>query len=212
MAIAPFTCYIKVALPPQLTKWEDYWLQVHGFWLIISKKLGAPGYFVIPLDLVQLQSGETETNIQNSLYIETSPESGAHKLYISSTSRIEIIELFKALNTGWSFFRSNFQAGKGQEDTECEYRVASGFMNLSHERRRLALTRDRLIVGDSKVYPIHTILAMTGKQGDPNCTTRLLITVQTPEGPQQKEFSEIAPQDMKRMYWSYLMHIKALAS
>jgi hypothetical protein len=206
-----FNCFIRVAIPPQTTKWEDYWLQITEFWLVISKKLGAPGHFVLPLDLTRLESGETDTNIQNSIFIETSPESGGHKLYIASTSRIEIILLFQALTAGWNFFKTAYQARRPIDVAECDYQVSSGFMNLSKEKKRLILNQETLIVGDSKQYPLASIFSMTSKQGDPSCSTKLIINVQTPDGNQQKEFAGLNPNDMRKMYASFLMHAKALA-
>jgi hypothetical protein len=213
MSIAPFTCFIKVALPHQLTKWDDYWLQIHGYWMTLAKKINSPGHFQLPLDLVVVRGGESETNIQNSLFIETSQESGSHRLYISSTSRIETIQLFQALNVGFNFFKSSFQAGKRQERTECEYHVSSGFMNLSKGKRKLVLTREGLIVSDSKQYPLSTIISMSGKQNDQACGTKLVVTIKGPDDSlQQKEFAVISPTEMMRMCSSFLMHAKALAA
>lgn len=213
MSIAPFTYYIKVALPNQLTKWEDYWLQIHGYWMTLAKKIGSPGYFQLPLDLVSVRSGEAEINIQNSLFIETSQESGSHKLYISSTSRIETIQLFQALNAGFKFFKNSLEAGKGQERTECEYQVSSGFMNLSKGKRKLVLTLEGLIASDSKHYPLPTIISMSGKHNDQSCGTKLIVTVKGPDDAlQQKEFSGVSPTEMMRMCSSFLMHAKALAA
>jgi hypothetical protein len=206
----PFTSYVRV-LSDQASKWDDYWVQVYDFWLVISKKLSGPGHFILLLDLVALRSGEPETHIQNCIYLETSLESGGHKLYLSTISRIDIIQLYQVLDLGWTFFKSTFESGKFGEDAMCEYLVATGFMNLSRERRKLTSRGDSLIVDDSKRYPLHSIISMTPRQGDQNCGTKLLVTIQTHDGTQQKEFSGLVTTEMMRMYSSLLMQVKALA-
>jgi hypothetical protein len=115
------------------------------------------------------------------------------------------------LDLGWTFFKSNFESGRFRENTECEYSVSTGFMNLTRERRKLILRGDQLIVSDSKQYPLHSIISMTPKQGDQNCSTKLTITVQTQDGTQQKEFSGLVVNEMMRLYSSFLMQAKALA-
>jgi hypothetical protein len=206
----PFTCYVRV-LPHQSSKWDDYWLQIYGFWLVISKKLGSPANFILLLDLVTLRSGEAETNLQHSVFLETSPESGGHKLFLSVTGRIEIIQLFQFLEVGWTVFKSDFDSGKFREDTECEYQAAAGFMSFSKERRRLTLRGGNLLVNDSKSYPLHSIISMTPKQGGQDCGTKLIVTIQTQDGTQQKEFSGLLPKEMMKMYTSFLMQAKSLA-
>jgi hypothetical protein len=175
MTTIPFTCFVKVAFPHQGTKSEDYWLQVYDCWMIISKKLGAPGHFIIPLDLQPICSGEKEDGgFQNSLFIETSQKSGGHKLYLVSTNRIETIQLFRAINAGWTVFKDSIQGRTFPAETVCEYDVPSRFMSFSRDKRRLALTADRLTVGDSKSYTLDSIVSMSAKQNDQACSSQTL--------------------------------------
>jgi hypothetical protein len=208
MPLVPFTCFLKVALPHQLTKWEDYWLQIQGFWLTLSKKINSPGHFFLPLDISHIDSAESETNNQNSIYFETSPESGCHRLYLSSMSRLEMIETFKAINAGASLFKSVYDSYTEIGNIECEYQVSSGFMNLTRERRKLVLSADRLMASDSKQFPLAKISSVCGKQGDPNCSSKLVVTVTGPDGITQKEFAGMAVQDLKKMCWAFLMRAK----
>lgn len=207
MSISPFTCYIKVAMPGQITKWEGYWLQIHGFWLIITKKIGQHCHFLVPLDLVKLVTGERETGVPNSLLLETSPASGAHKFYISSTSRIETILLFQALNVGCNVLKNVFQAGKLQEDAECDYQQSTRF---SKQTGKLVLTKHNLVVGSKEVIPIEEIISMSAKQNDQNCHNRLVVVTKVGGTIKTNEYHVTQPMALMKITSSFLMHVKAI--
>ena len=210
-SFVPFTCYIKVSLPPQVNKWEDFWLQIHGYWLIISKKIGEHAHFLLPLDLQQLASGEPDTGVQNCILLEVSKYCGSHKIYISSTSRIEIILLFQALNVGYNVLKNLFQGGKLQEDVECDYKASSGFMNLSRHTGKILLTRDELSIGGKEKYPISSIVSMSAKQNDVNCHHRLVLVIENEGVRKHRELHVTSiPVNLMRMTGAFLMRKKAL--
>jgi hypothetical protein len=210
MSFSPFTCYAKVALPQQLPKWENYWLQIRGCWLEIYKKVSMAAHFSILLDLASLTSGHEATNLQNSLFIESSVPTGSLKLYISSTSRCEIIHLFNALTKGWTHWKDISQGDKFKGDFECNSNPPSGFMKLSKKSQKFALTRDAFIV-DQKEYPITTIVSMSPKQNDPNSASKLIVTVQAEGGIQQREFAGLISSDTQKICTGFLIRLRDLA-
>lgn len=189
-------------------KWDDFWLQIHGFWLIITKKIGQHCHFLVPLDLVNLVTGETETGVANSLILETSAASGSHKFYISSTSRIETILLFQALNVGCNVLKNVFQAGKLQEDAECEYQQSTRF---SKQTGKIVLTKHEFIIGNKERVPLASIVSMSAKQNDQNCHNRLIIVTRNGESTKTSEYHISQPMALMKITSSFLMHVKALA-
>jgi hypothetical protein len=204
MTAPPFTSLVKLALPPQLTKWGDHWLQISGYWMTLSKELGAAGHILVPLDVQELRSAQPDTHIQNSLFIETSKESGSHRLCLSP----------RPSNCSRQSRRAPAaQGGDVPERTECEYRVSSGFMNLVKERRRLVLTRDKLAVTDAKQFPIASIVSMSPKQGDQACATRLVVAIRGADDVVQlKEFVGVTTTELRDICAAFLLRAKAIAA
>jgi hypothetical protein len=208
MSIAPFSCYIRVAIPPQLQKWENFWLQISGYWLYLSKKFNGSVNVSLLLDLVKLSSGHEDTNIQNSLFLESSVPTGSHKLYLSSLCRIEIIQVFQAITVGCGYLNSVFLAEKFREPAECSY-TSGGLLKMSKHSKKLILTGKDFIVSGQKQYPISSIISVSPKQNDQNCQSKLIVTIQTADaGPQQKEFSGLHSQELTKMCITFLMRAK----
>ena len=180
-----FQCFVKVAAGAQ-SKFEDYWLQISGIWLTISKKVGQQAFFLLPLDLAHLGSGEETTRIPNSIMLKTSQITGSHEIYIASSSRIEIILLFQALQTGWDQMKN--LPWKEKQEVACDYHVSHGLLGRSKQGGQLVLTPQELRIGDKEAYPIHELVSLSFKQNDPNCKSRLVLTVNTSDGKKQREF------------------------
>lgn len=206
-SIAPFTCFVKVSQPGQ-NKWEEFWLQVQGFLVFLAKKIGQPCHFMVPLDLVDLRSGETETGNQNTLYMESSTESGGIKLLLASTSRVEIILLYRALFVGCGLLKTIFEDGHLREEKTIDFISTSRF---SKNAGRLTLTGSELTIArgsEAEQIPMTSIISMSGRQNDQNCQNRLVLVYHGPEEVVRKEFSVAQSIDLWKIVGSFLMHRK----
>ena len=56
-----YLCFGKVAVAAASLKWEELWITVHGFWLEVTKKMGQPGLYVLPLHLSGLSAAFQES-------------------------------------------------------------------------------------------------------------------------------------------------------
>jgi hypothetical protein len=208
-AMRPFTCYVRTSLAHPPPKWDDFWLQIQGFWLVLSKKVGAPPHFLLPLDTLNLTSAETDTAFTNSLLLELSPKSGGHRLYFSAPSRIEIIKLYDALKSGSNEFTRSRNEGSVGGDFECDFQATSGFMNLSKRTEKLRFTGSGLTIGDMKQFPLESIVSLSAKQNDPNCQSKLVVSYLEADGStHQRELSGISPPELKQMYALFVIGVK----
>jgi hypothetical protein len=206
---AVFTCFTRASLSHQPSKWEDFWLQIDTFWLVLSKKVGTPPHFLLPLDIANVTPAETDTGLPNSLCLELSPKSGGHKLYFSSPSRIEVIKLYDALKAGSAEFIRYHQEGRSRGDFECEFQSSSGFMNLSKRTEKLKLTSTTVTIGENKQCPLESVVSLSAKQNDPNCQSKLVISYLDPDGSaHQKELFGIIPAELKQVYALFVMSVK----
>lgn len=203
-----FTCFVKVGIAGSPNKPEDLWLNIFGGWLTISKKVGQQVMFLLPLDLVCVQSGEEVTKLPNSLLLKTSPSTGSHELWIVSTSRIEIILLYQALNAGWDHLRNTLRAKNWTNDIECEYQISHGRLSFSKQTGKLVLSQTALRISDKESLPIHDIISMSFKQGDPNCNTRLIIV--TRGATKQREFQVAEMKAMKLILGFWRLQASAM--
>lgn len=194
-----YICYGKVAVAGQSLRWDDFWIQVRGFWLEISKKIGNPCYFVIPLDLASLTGGFQETNVQNSIALLTSPVTGSHKIYLQTTNRNDIIQLYHAIQNGRTALMYALQNNKLIQKTEFECETVAAFFNIGKSKLKLhASIKGFEFTGNkaSTKYPINKIHAVFAKMNDSSADTRLCLTVDENGSTSTKEFNCISHQNL----------------
>lgn len=193
-----FKAYVQIAFPPSPTKLENYWLQIDEFWLSLSKKFDKPPTYLFPIQIESLQSAGQETQKQNSLSLETSDLSGSHKIYIVSTNRVEIIQIYLALQNAQKIY--NIQMSEYEQnvpssiDIECE--ITSGFINRTRQKQILRINSQSISIPTdtdsnnspsdpnsamqqsavSSSFKIRDVVSITTKQNDVNCSHRVSIT------------------------------------
>ena len=192
-----FKAFVQIAFPPSPTKLENYWLHIDEFWFSLSKKFDKPPIYLFPIQIVNLQSAGQETQKQNSLFLETSELSGSHRIYIVSTNRVEIIQIYLALQNAQKIF--NIQMSEYEQnptssiDIECE--VTSGFINRTKQKQILRINAQSISIptdSDSNVsndpnmqsqqqvnslsFKMRDVALITSKQNDVNCSHRAIIT------------------------------------
>ena len=104
-----YLCFGKVALAASKILWEEFWIQINGFWIEIMKKVGQPDHFLIPLDLVRLESAYEVTELPNSIYLETSELTGSIKLYLYTINRFDCIQLYQKIQDGQKLLSTALQ-------------------------------------------------------------------------------------------------------
>jgi len=185
-----YLCVGKVALPGSVLRWDDYWIQVRDFWVEISKKVGQPNSFCIALDLATLEGSFSKTGIQNSIYLETTPYTGSFGIYISTTNRLDIIQLFQSIKKGQKILSDAISRRQIEKSCRFDVETASGFLGLGKERLVFQMTPNSLDINGQKGSALHyelpQILHITPKQNDQNCHTRISIALKENE---VKEFN-----------------------
>lgn len=192
-----FKAYVQISFPPYPAKLENYWLHIDEFWLSLSKKFDKPPIYLFPIQFVNLISAGQETQKQNSLLLETSELSGSHKIYIVSTNRVEIIQIYLALQNAQKIF--NIQMSDHEQnpvpsiDIECE--VTSGFINRTKQKQILRINPQSISIpsdsdlntsndpnspaqpqANSLSFKMRDVILITSKQNDVNCSHRAVIT------------------------------------
>ncbi|KAH0794476.1 hypothetical protein GPJ56_001501 [Histomonas meleagridis] len=100
MEVNRFICFGKIAQGQSALHWEELFIVVQGYWLEFTKKIGQPCNFFIPLDITNISDACDETDSQSSLVLETSTQSGSYKIFIQTTNRFDIIQLYEFIIAG----------------------------------------------------------------------------------------------------------------
>lgn len=187
-----FLCFGKVAVASIALKWDDYWISVNGFWLEITKKVGSPYSFVIPLDLANLSTAANETSIQNSILITTSSITGSFTMYLTCTNRLDIIQLFHAVQQGQRLLQTILQNSK--EEKTCAYEVESlsGLFNIGKTKLIMSCSLDGFEFTSKKgsqKYELNKIVGVYAKWNDSSAHFRLCIAYEDNGSTSVKEFN-----------------------
>ena len=212
-----FIFYGKVALAAPTLKWDDFWIQIKDFWLEITKKIGQPAYFILPLDLESLSAGYSETNVQNSICIVTSHILGSAKNYLQSTNRFDIIQLYHAIQYGENLMKASLQKGQILRSTEFDCETITSFFGFGKTKLHLSASPSGFEFSGNKAsnsYEIDKIQAVFSKYNDSNSETRLCINVVENGSTVTKEFNCISKQNLVNailcfLYNSYLYRATA---
>ncbi|KAK8891152.1 hypothetical protein M9Y10_028358 [Tritrichomonas musculus] len=191
--------YGKVAVANPTLKWDDFWIQIKGYWLEISKKLGQACSFIIPLDLQSITAAFQETNVQNSIAIVTSQMTGSNKIYLQSTNRYDIIQMYHALQYGQSLMQTAFQKAQIPQTTEFDCETITSFFNIGKSKLRLiASPRGLEFTGNktSTLYEYDKIHSVYAKLNDASADTRLCINVDENGSVVTKEFNCLSRQNL----------------
>lgn len=189
-----FMIFAKVAIPSTSLKWDDFWVQVSDYWLEISKKAGQPSFFTIPLDIKEIRSAFQQTGIQNSLEIQTTVHSGSIKLFISSSNRLDIINLYNSINAGRQRYLNAFNAFQkksSEQSIQLNLEGVSGFLSFGKTNYQMTMNSKILEIKGPKLnlaYPLNNIISMFAKQNDSSCSTRLCICLDDGTNNTTKEF------------------------
>ena len=192
--IKNFMIFGKVAIPSTTLKWEEFWIQVTDYWLEISKKVGQPSFFTIPLDIEEIKSAFQQTGIQNSIEIETTKHAGSIKLFISSTNRLDIINLYNSINVGRQNYINAFsfhQKNPSEQSIQLDLEGVSGFLSFGKTNYQMSINSKLIEIQGPKVnlaYPLNNIISMSAKQNDSSCSTRLCISLDDGNNITTKEF------------------------
>jgi hypothetical protein len=175
-----FLCFGKVALAQPTLKWEDFWIDVQGYWLTIGKKVDQPCSFLIPLDLTNISAGYQDTRIQNSLCLTTSAITGSLKLYIQSPNRFDILQLYQALKTGQLFLKETITSGSIPHECSFDATTVGILLGLGKAAVTFTQTAEAITFTGAKAPPrieFGQILSMHAKINDSGAHTRLCIDV-----------------------------------
>lgn len=188
-----YLCYGKVAVANQKLNWDDFWIRVNGFWIEITKKVGQPDYYLIPLDLAKCDGAFNETGIQNSIYLETTPLTNSFKVFISTTNRLDILQLFQAIKTGQKIIANALQKRQIERMVRHEVETISGFLGLVKEKLTFNMGPQGLDLSGGKSAPQHydwdKVVSVYAKQNDQNCHTRLYVSVEENDQTTTKEYN-----------------------
>lgn len=202
-----FTCFVKLAMANQTNKWEDYWLQVQGNWLVFSKKVGNTVSYLYPLNLINIADGSADAHYHNVLYIETAQKCGNHKFYISMTNRIEAIQLYQTLTSAKEQLKAAISNKELPNSVDSEITIG-GFMKKSKTKHTAHLDPAGFTYVDQKqvtqVIPFASIISMSPKEGDSNCTNKFIITYEEQGSTTQKEFNCTERNQMTEMIMCYI--------
>ncbi|OHT12639.1 hypothetical protein TRFO_17455 [Tritrichomonas foetus] len=204
-----YICYGKVATANPTLKWDDFWIQVRGFWLEISKKVGQPCYFLIPLDLASLSAGFLETNVQNSISLVTSPKTGSTKIFLQSTNRFDVIQLYHAIQTGQGLLKTALQKSQITKAVEFDCETVSSFFNLGKTKLKLVGSQKGFEFTSNKnssLYEMDKIHSLFAKVNDNSADTRLCINVEENGSTVTKEFNCMNHQNLLNAISCFLIN------
>ena len=204
-----FMCYGKVAVAAPALKWDEFWISIHGKWLEVTKKIGQPGSYFLPLDIATISGAFQETGFQNSIAITTSPITGGVKIYFQTTNRYDIILLFQALNEGSAMLRKSVEMK--QISRQCEITVESiGFFKLLTKTKLvLKETPEEFIISGSKGtqrIDFSRVQCVHAKVNDANAGTKLCITVDEGGQVTTKEYSCSDRESLMRAILCFIMN------
>ncbi|EAY23258.1 hypothetical protein TVAG_185650 [Trichomonas vaginalis G3] len=206
-----YLCYGKVAVANQKLNWDDYWIKINGFWIEISKKVGQPDYFLIPLDLTKCEGAYNETGFQNSIYLETTNLTNSFKVYIATTNRLDILQLFQTIKTGQKIIASALQKRQIERMVRHDVETVSGFFGLGKEKLQFSMGPQGLDLSGGKSAPQHydwdKVVAVYAKQNDQNCHTRLIVAVEENDQTSTKEYNCQEHSSVMNSIACYLMNI-----
>lgn len=191
--------YGKVAVANPNLKWDDFWIQIKGYWLEISKKLGQSCYFIIPLDLQSITAAFQETNVQNSIAIVTSQLTGSNKIFLQSTNRYDIIQMYHALQYGQNLMRSAIQKSQIPKTTEFDCETITSFFNIGKSKLKLTASPRGLEFTGNKnttLYEYDKIHSVFAKLNDSSAETRLCISIDENGSAVTKEFNCLTRQNL----------------
>jgi hypothetical protein len=175
-----FMCYGRVALASPSLKWEDLWIEIRSFWLQISKKIGQPCCYLLPLDLTSVSGAFQETGIQNSIAITTTPTTGGFKIYLRSTNRYDIIQLFHAIRAGQAVLADMLKENRIGQQCTCEVETTGVLFGLGKSKMKLEETPQGLELSGNKrsqKFEFDHIQSLHTKMGDSAAHSRLCVNV-----------------------------------
>jgi hypothetical protein len=209
-----FICFAKVAVASQNPKWEDFWLQVRGFWLEAAEKIGQPCSFLLPLDLVSLGGGFQETSIQNSISLSLAPRAGGFHLFVQSPNRCDIVHLFNALEAGRARLGEALEGGALPRACECDVETVSGFFGIGKSRLHLAASPAALEFAGAKGaqrFAFEDVQSVHARLNHASAHARLVVNVKEGGGVAAREYSCAEREHLVAVVECFLMNSFAWA-
>jgi hypothetical protein len=202
-------CYGKVAVYSQNLKWDDLWIQVRDYWLEITEKVGQPCSFVIPLDLTTLSGAFDETGIQNSICIVTASRTGSFKLFIQSTNRYDIIQLFQALKAGRDRLTEALSQMAIPRSCEFDVETTSGFLGLGKSKLRLSETEEGFVLAGSKgtqQFRFDDLQSVHARLNHSSAHTRICINIKEGGSTACREYNCLEHENLCSAIQTFLMN------
>jgi hypothetical protein len=204
-----YLCFGKVAVLQANLKWEDFWIQVHDYWLTIGKNVDSSPSFLLPLDLTNLTGGFQETRIQNSIYIATTAITGSVKLYLQSSNRYDILQLFQALKNGQSILKEAIARKAIPRQCSFEAKTLGILFGLGRSVFTFKETPDSIEFAGDKVptrIAFIDIRAMHAKVNDSGSPSHLIIEVSENGQASSKACDCVQPNNLKSAIACFLMN------
>ena len=138
-------------------------------------------YFIIPLDLGLAEGAFKDTGIQNSIVLETTALTGSFKIYISTTNRLDILQLFQAIQTGQKIIAQALKRRQIERMVSHDIETFSGFLGIGKEKLSFRMTNQGVDITGGKStlhYDLSKITSVSAKQNDQNYHNRIVLTVE----------------------------------
>jgi hypothetical protein len=209
-----FICFAKVAISSQNPKWEDFWLQVRGFWLEITEKIGQPCSFFLPLDLVNLSGGFQETSIQNSISISLAPRAGGFHLFLQSPNRCDVIHLFNALEAGRARLAKALDTADIPRAYECDVETVSAFFGIGKSKLHLCENSAAFELAGAKGgqrYAFEDVQSVHARLNHASSHARVVLNVKENGSLVAKEYNCIEHEHLMNIIQCFLMNSFAWA-
>ena len=176
-----FLCYGKVAEAGTTLNWDNFWIRVNGFWVEITKQVGQPDYFLIPLDLARADGAFKETGYQNSICLETTSLTNSTKIYIYTTNRLDILQLFQSIQTGQKIIAQALERKQIERMVNYDVESAGGLFNFGKEKLTFRMTNQGIDLTGGKNPPQHydldNVKCIYAKQNHQDCHTHIILTI-----------------------------------
>jgi hypothetical protein len=204
-----FMCFAKIATASQSQKWEDFWIHVHGFWLEITEKVGHPSSYVLPLDIANLAGAFQETSVQNSLSLSLHARAGGLQLFLQSTNRCDIIQLFNALKAGHALLTEALTNSAIPNSCECDIESSSGFFGMGKSKLHLKESPVGFELTGPKAsyrYAFEDIQSVQARLNHTSAHTRLIINVKENGAVVAKEYNCVDHEQLLNVIQCFLMN------
>jgi hypothetical protein len=204
-----FISFAKVAVASPNLKWEDFWLYIHGFWLEITEKIGQPCTFFLALDVADLSGAFQETSIHNSLSLTIRSRAGDVHLFLQSTNRCDIIQLFNALQTARALLTQALEHSSIPQSCVCAIETPSGFFGIGKSKFQLKETAEAFELTGPKGsirYAFEDVQSVHARLNHASANTRFVINVKENGSVVAKEYNCLKQEDLMNVIQCFLMN------